>query len=444
MLAIALVALVPVRSATADSVPPGAPVVTLALAGPAAGPAPGAVTIDWRPPTVHGSSPITGYLYATSIDGGHTWTAPVSLGGTNLFIVSQILPAATCHNTAPGSQGCTYRIYAKNSAGIGAPSKDVPLWVSPSVPGPRAVGPGDAAFSKVVLLWSPPKTDGGFPVTYTVLASMDNAPAVPVTTTSTTSTVIPCTGSQTCAYRVQAENAQGKSPPGNPQTVITAPGPVTLAAAQNTGGALGSGTTTVHLSWSAPETGMFAVSYQLQRCAIPAGVSTGCTTTTGAWGNTALVTRPSVGSAVATQPCGQGVATCRYRVRALNARGGSGAWHMTGIEPWAPFGVRVAPGPTKGTVTVTFNGPAESGAGSVSAKHYQVLFCTSTCTDGTRWRDSGLKVPYPPKGTAPFSAGTFACKNPVTTLTCVVRMRFIDGLGHVSALTSAISGSPRR
>jgi len=431
---------IPAASAAPAAGTPGPPRVTYASAGPD----PGAVNLQWLAPSDPGTTAVTAYLFSISLDGGTTWSPPVSFGNTNHFAYSFAVPAIRCTDIAVGSKGCSYRIYAQNASGIGSPSPAVVLWVAPSAPGITSTALADPSYGHVLVHWVPSNITGGFAPTYTVMASMDGHAEQAATTTSANAISVPCSGAVTCTYRVRAATSLGTSGFGPAATFVTAPGGVGRLSAQNTNPDVVSGNSTVRVTWTPPVAGMPAASYQVQRCFIRGGVTTGCTTTAGAWGYTAAVQAVTpTGTVAATQPCAEGSATCHYRVRGLNARGGAGGWLMAGIEPWAPFGVRTTPGRTKGTVSVTFNGPAESGAGAPAAKHYQVLFCTSNCNDATRWRDSGLKIPYPPNGTAPFAAGTFACKNPVTTLTCYVRMRFIDGLGRSSALTTALTGSPR-
>jgi len=433
-------AAIPAASAEPAAGAPGPPRVNFV----AAGPDPGAVNLQWLAPIDQGTTVITSYQYSMSLDGGTSWSAPASFGSANRFAYSFAFPALRCTNTAAGSKGCSYRIYGQNASGIGSPSDVVSTWVAPSAPDRASSILADSSYTKVLVQWSTPKITGGLPITYTVLGSMDGGAEQEMTATQARAIAVACTGALTCRYRVRAANSLGTSAPGPTTTFVTAPGAISALSAAVTGVDFVSGNTSVRVAWSPPIAGMPVTGYQLQRCVIRGGVTTGCTATAGAWGHGSTVATLSPSDPMTTsQPCAEGVATCRYRVRGLNARGGVGAWLMAGIQPWAPYGVRTAPGKAKGTVSVTFDGPAESGAGAAAAKHYQVLFCTSSCNSATRWRDSGLKIPYPPKGTAPFAAGTFACKNPVTTLTCYVRMRFIDGGGHTSALTTAITGSPR-
>jgi hypothetical protein len=135
------------------------------------------------------------------------------------------------------------------------------------------------------------------------------------------------------------------------------------------------------------------------------------------------------------------------RVRAVNARGGAGAWRAIDIEPWAPYSVTVSAGPARGSVTVLFLGPAESGRRGTAAKHYRVLVCDTVCNVTSNWRTASDAVPYPPHGSPLFLAGSFACRPPPTgpphPRQCQVRMQFVDGLGDAGILSAAGVGPER-
>jgi hypothetical protein len=142
-----------------------------------------------------------------------------------------------------------------------------------------------------------------------------------------------------------------------------------------------------------------------------------------------------------TETCPSGLSTCLYRVRARNTRNGTSAWLVFGLSPWAPFGVRVSAGRAHGTVTVSFSGPAESGKGPNSAKRYVVYSCARNCGTASQWHSAGLTVTYPPAGNAPFIAGSFVCGT--ATISCKVRMRFVDGLGQSGPASALVAGFPR-
>ncbi len=430
-----------VAAASAAPLPgsPDAPVIQVVLSGTL----PGEVFLQWSAPFA-GNSLISSYAFSESNDGGTTWSAITSFHSTAHFQSSTSVPALACANITPGSLGCEYRIYAVNNSGPGAPSKAIGAWIPPSAP--IAIGGIPLPdFGSVAVHWPAAKITGGLPITYDVLGAMDGGATSVVGTTSGTNTVVPCFGALSCTYRVRARNSQGNSAVGPQLNIVTAPGVVTTPSAAVTGVDLGSGISTLHLSWAAPGlgNGLPPVSYEIESCLVGAGKTTGCESTSTAWSAATTVALPAHDPDTLTRSCQSGVATCEYRVRGRNARGGVSAWHAFSLQPWTPFGVTVARGRSFGFVTVTFQGPAESGAGANSAKRYRVYFCTSRCSNDDRWFSSGLNVLYPPTGAAPFTAGSFFCHGLGPHPTCQVRMRFVDGLGRDSSVSAIATGTPR-
>jgi len=238
---------------------------------------------------------------------------------------------------------------------------------------------------------------------------------------------------------VTATNSQGTSASSPALIIRTAPTIVRAASAHVTALDLGSGLSTLQVQWSAPGAGMPAVSYDFEDCILPAEQATGCTTTAD-WSPPTTMAATAA-TAMLTETCPSGVSTCLYRVRSHNARNGASVWFVFGLAPWAPYNVRVGAGRTHGTVTVTFDGPAESGAGANTAKRYVVYSCVTNCGTTSQWHNAGLTVTYPPAGNAPFTAGSFACGTAATS--CKVRMRFVDGLGRPGPVSAIATGFPR-
>src|SRR5262249_35028756 len=155
-------------------------------------------------------------------------------------------------------------------------------------------------------------------------------------------------------YRIRATNSQGSSGPGPVLKIDTTPGPVAAPIAFATSVDLATGLSQLQVGWSRPTTGTTAVSYDMESCIVPAGKMTGCEPASAAWSAPSSMPVPATDPLRIHRTCPPGVATCMYRVRGHNARGGAGAWHAFSTEPWAPFAVAVAPGRAPGTVKVTF------------------------------------------------------------------------------------------
>ena len=400
-----------------------------------AGPATGQVSLSWVAPLNDGGSPIATYSYSMSVNGGSSWSAITSFGSNATSQDSTSVPGLACPNTSPGSQGCQYRVYATNGVGRGPASGKVVLWVAPSEPTKLIGAPVDSTYAQASLTWTASDTTGGLPVTYEVQSSMDGGAFSTATTSSTASATAPCTGVVTCAYRVRASNSQGTSGFSNTLTITTKPDQVSNPRVQNTATDLGTGTSTLLVSWYKPRVGMPVDHYELQQCNLPAGQLPGACS--GAMWSATVNVAPSPTDPVSTsRTCAAGLSTCYFRVRAVNVRGGASGWRVFDAEPWAPYGVTVTPGPATGEVTIKFSGPTESGLGPNSLKAYHTFVCVSSCGTDASWTDSGLSIAYPPSGSSPHTLGTYACG---ANTSCQVRMQFVDGTGRESIASTAVT-----
>ena len=197
------------------------------------------------------------------------------------------------------------------------------------------------------------------------------------------------------------------------------------------------------VAWSPSLTGQAIDHYDVEQCGMVVGAIHTCDATSSSWTDRVEVDPGSGNRLTTSATCNAGLATCVVRIRGVNERGGAGAWHALDLEPWAPFGVSVAPGPSHRSVVVKFSGPTESGAGPTAAKHYRLLVCDGNCGVSSSWQTASDALPYPPVGTAPFTAGTFSCATAVPAIQsvgprqCQVRMQFVGGSGEVS-ISSAI------
>ena len=417
---------------------PGAP---RTFAGAATGTS-GGVSFTWTAPSSNGGSAITDYGIAASVDGGVTWAATVWLGSTAFSADSTQTPALTCTNVGPGSTalGCRYRAYARNAVGISAASAVIKLWQPPSAPRTLTGNPTDSTYATVTLNWLAPATTGGFtPINYTVEVSTDGAAATTVATTTSLTSVPACTGARSCAYDVRASTAAGTSAASNLLTITTAPGLVPSLTAASTGTDLGAGSASVAVRWFASTIGMAPDHYDFQSCAALTGSLTPCATDVKFTPSTPETVATGANPLTTTRTCGPSaseLATCYYRVRSVNARGGVGAWRTVDVQPWAPFNVHATPGPTVGKVTVTFGGPSESGPGpktGTTQKLYRLYRCTAAdCTAANAWTDTGVTAAYPPaapssplpSGAGPYLLGVTDC---AANTSCSYRAVFTDG-----------------
>jgi hypothetical protein len=437
---VVVVAAAPVASAPAATLA-GPPLITQAIAGPATG----RVTLTWTR-GLDGGTPITTYGFSESINGGSTWTAVHSFASKNLTQSTGTFPSLVCTNTSPGSKGCLFRIHSANALGFGAPSKPAALWTVPSAP--RALTAAVAPdFSTVALTWKFPAVNGGLKITgFDVLGSMDGGVAQMLTTLAGTSTTVVCPAKRTCAYSVRAINSQGKSPASAPLTVTPAPGVVQHMTMQNSGSDPATGLTVVDLGWTNPLTGLPVDHYDIERCDLRVTLLTSCDPASTAWVAEGQLFPVAGVPLAAAANCPPGYATCYARVRAVNERGGAGAWRTLGLEPWAPYSLTVTSGRARGSVIVHFLGPAESGRTGPAAKHYRVMVCDEACGAPSSWQTVSDTVPYPPAPPTPYLAGTFSCRTiPLTALPvtrqCRARMQFVDGLGNAGILSAAAVGT---
>jgi hypothetical protein len=416
------VALAPLAAWAAT--PPSAPTSLTAVASGSTGD----VTLSWSPPTSSGSSPISDYGYNLSTDGGKTWTATAWFGSTALTA------SVVCANSgiASNGKGCQYRVRARSAGGTGAAGSRVITWVLPSVPRSLVATPTDASLEAVALSWVAPVTTGAFALAYSVQTSNDGGAYSTVTTTDLSITV-PCTGAVSCAYRVFATNGQGAGPMTTSVPVRTVPGQVQSLSALTQSSDRGTGVSTVNLSWYTPTTGMPADHFDLQSCTIALGALAGCGPTGPGWSSTAI-TGPFATPVSVARTCTAGVATCYWRVRAVNENGGAGVWRTVNLQPWAVT-VSVVSGPEAGQVSVSFTGPAESGPNG-SPKFYKAFACSAACGSDSSWVDTGLTIAYPPSDSSPHFAGAYPCG---ANVVCQVRMQFTDGRGNSGILSPTAS-----
>jgi hypothetical protein len=135
--------------------------------------------------------------------------------------------------------------------------------------------------------------------------------------------------------------------------------------------------------------------------------------------------------------CPAAAATCVIRVRGADSTDTMFSnFKSASASPWAPYGVSASAGPAPGQVTLQFAGPSESGASDPGSRHYVAFVCTASCGSDASWSDTGLVIPYPPAGDAPFSTPPYDCGENVT---CEFRMQYVDGAGGISPLSPSVA-----
>jgi fibronectin type 3 domain-containing protein len=213
---------------------PGAPSLTGATAGTAS------VALVWTAPASNGGSPITGYKVYRG----------ASAGGETLFTT---LGVVTSYTNTGLTNGTTYyyKISALNTVGESVLSNELSATpaTSATVPGAPTLTSATAGNASVALVWTPPASNGGSPITgYTATASPGGA--------SCSSAGLGCTVSglsngTTYSFSVTASNIVGTGSASNtlsatPAAVAAVPGaPQNVAASQNKPRGIA-------LTWAAP------------------------------------------------------------------------------------------------------------------------------------------------------------------------------------------------
>ena len=223
--------------------------------------------------------------------------------------------------------------------------------------------------------------------------SVDGGPFVagsgPLPASPTIATV-GCAGVFLCSYRMTAMNARGASAVSNTvSTGFNAPSKTVNLLARVAAQNLGPGSPTVRVTWTQPVNvgGAPITGYEGRRC------SGNCDETSTLWNTAPIEQLGATPSWITT--CTAGVVTCSYQVRAVNAVG-PGPWG-TSVRARArsrrPTSSATTAAPA-GNVSVTWNGPAESGLG---VDRYDLYSCvtTSGCGSSANWANTGLVIPGP-------------------------------------------------
>ena len=132
------------------STAPGPPRVEVELGS-------GRATVTWSPPDDTGTSPVTGYQYQLTADGGDTWDpawieVPNDEPETRSFEVDGLTNALRYG----------FEVRAVNASGSGAGSERATVVGTPGPPRDLSATPGE---HRVTLRWSPPGNPGGAAIT---------------------------------------------------------------------------------------------------------------------------------------------------------------------------------------------------------------------------------------------------------------------------------------
>ena len=349
-----------VRSAVVTSVPFTTPAAPTALAGSASDTQ---VALSWTAPTSNGGAPITGYRIERSTDSGANWTEVTANTGTTS---TTALVTGLTNGTA-----YTFRVSARNAAGVGTVSSTIAStpFTSASSPLALAASPGD---SSVVLSWSAPTSDGGSVVTGYRIEQSSNGGlnwtvvVVDTASTATTRAVTGLTNGTAYVFRVSARNAGGVGATSSLTSATPASVPVapTALAATPSDGA-------VSLTWSAPtNTGGSSITGYFIELSSSSGSS---------WTTAIANTGTSVTAAVITGLT-NGI-SYMFRVSALNAVGASAVSATASSTPATIPGtvVSITPMPGDGAALLTWNAPTSDGGAPISSYNVE------RSLDGLNW-----------------------------------------------------------
>ncbi len=308
---------------TAAATAPGAPTLNSATANN------GQVALVWIAPASNGGSPISGYnIYRSTFIGGETFFIGVAAGTTS-------------YNDTTVVAGITYyyQVTAVNLIGESSRSAEKNATPTASVPGAPTLTSAIAGDSQVTLVWNPPASNGGSPVSsYTATASPGGATC---TTSGLTCTVGALTNSTSYSFTVTAKNFVGPGPASNALTAIpaTLPGAPTLSSATRGNGQ-------VALAWSAPASNGGSTITSYTATASPGGAT--CST----GGLSCTVGGLTNGT------------TYSFTVKATNAIGAGPASNALSATPATAPGAPTLASATAGNTTVALLWSASSNGGS--------------------------------------------------------------------------------
>lgn len=262
----------------------------------------GTITVTWDAPGDAGFPAFDHYETSTSTDGGTTWGAWTSTGGTATSIDLACAPGVTC----------TVRVRAVSEIGAGPSASDSAVGAEvPGAPENVAVVTGTTS-GMVDVDWDAPSNLGTPALTeYQTRYSIDAGVTFSAwsnTGSTATSRTITCGAGETCVVQVRAVNSIGTGSSAS-DSAVAADVPAQLTGFSAT---LSSGDAVLAWTLGASYPAITDIEYQ---------VSTDGGTT---WGSATSLSTTGTGATIAACSSTSND-TCDYRVRAVNGIG-DGAW----------------------------------------------------------------------------------------------------------------------
>ncbi len=333
------------------------------------------IDLSWTAPTNDGGASITGYRIEVSPNGTSNWTDLVANKTGTSHSHMNLDPGTTRH----------YRVYAINSVGESASASNVASATTEaaSVPdAPTGLSATASGRTQIDLSWSAPVDNGGATITgYQIELSTDagsNWSDLVANTRmmSTTYTHIGLLPETTYHYRISAINSAGT---GNPSNIDNATTDAASVPDTPTGlTATASGSTQIHLSWTAPSNdgGATITGYQIEL-------------STDAGANWSDLVANTESSATTYTHTGLPEGTTRhYRVYAINSIGESDPSNVanatTGAaitRPSAPVELTAAAsGRTQ--IHLSWTAPANNGGTAITGYRIEI-----SADAGSNWSD---------------------------------------------------------
>ncbi len=202
------------------------------------------VSLTWTPPANTGGVPLTGY----SVTGNPAPSTPVSFGpGVGTAVNPAVITGLT------NGVSYTFTVFAENGAqSAGAVSNAVTPATFPGAPASATAAPGNGSAS---VSWTPPASNGGDPVTYTVTTNLiSGGGAVPPATSTggLSATINGLTNNSTYTFTVTAVNSIGAGPGTTTNAVLPSSTPGVPSAPQNVSAAFAGVSQTATVTWNVP------------------------------------------------------------------------------------------------------------------------------------------------------------------------------------------------
>ena len=212
------------------------------------------INLSWTAPD-DGGSTITGFRIEVSTDGGKTFKE---------LVASQTLMTFTHRGLSAGTM-CYYRVFAINSEGRSSPSTPASATTPAREPdAPTGLTARASGSTTINLSWTAPDNGGAAIRGYLIEESTDGGSTFSELVASHSTTTYSHTGldpGTTRHYRVSAINSVNTGSPSTAVSATTEPATPTATAPDAPTGltARASGSTTINLSWTAPDNGGAAI-----------------------------------------------------------------------------------------------------------------------------------------------------------------------------------------